>query len=281
MSALEPVLVVDLFPLERHAFLHLLAQLSEEEWQRPTICAGWTVKDLVLHVLGDDIGLLSRKRDAFDPFTGMQNPPQLASWDDLVSFLNKSNALWVQATRRMSHQLACTFLALTGEELFQYVRTLDPLALGDPVSWAGPDPAPVWLDIAREYTERWVHQQHIRDAVGRPGFKDRQFFAPVLQTFVWALPRTFREIGASEGTCIHVLIVGEAGGQWSLRRAHESWVLEKPASELADASVTLDQESAWRLFTKGISQDEAFQKGTFQGNVQLARKVLDTIAIIA
>ncbi len=72
-----------------------------------------------MHVLGDDIGLLSRKRDAFDPFTGMQNPPRLASWDDLVSFLNKSNALWVQATRRMSHQLACTFLALTGEEPFQ------------------------------------------------------------------------------------------------------------------------------------------------------------------
>ena len=85
----------------------------------------------------------------------------------------------------------------------------------------------------------------------------------------------------NRGTCIHVLIVGEAGGQWSLRRAHESWVLEKPASEPADASVTLDQESAWRLFTKGISQEEAFQKGIFQGNAQLARKVLDTIAIIA
>jgi uncharacterized protein (TIGR03083 family) len=281
MSALEPVLVVDLFPLERHALLHLLAQLSEEEWQRPTICAGWTVKDLVLHVLGDDIGLLSRKRDTFDPFTGVQNPPQLASWDDLVSFLNESNALWVQATRRMSHQLACTLLALTGEELFQYVRALDPFALGDPVSWAGADPAPVWLDMAREYTERWVHQQHIRDAVDRPGFKDRRFFAPVLQTFVWALPHTFREIYASEGTCIHVLIAGEAGGQWSLRRAHEGWVLGKPASQPVDASVVLDQESAWRLFTKGISKDEAFQKGTFQGNVQLARTVLDTIAIIA
>lgn len=280
MSALEPVFVVDLFSLERHAFLHLLAQLSEEEWQRPTICAGWTVKDLVLHVLGDDIGLLSRKRDAAS-FTGVQSPPQFSSWDGLVAFINESNALWVQATRRMSHQLACTFLALTGEELFQYMRALDPFALGDPVSWAGPDPAPVWLDIAREYTERWVHQQHIRDAVDRPGFKDRRFFAPVLETLVWALPHTFRQIPASEGTCIHFLVTGEAGGKWSLRRAHEAWVLGKPVSEPADASVVLDQESAWRLFTKGISKDEAFQKGTFQGNMQLARKVLDTIAIIA
>ena len=36
------------------------------------------------------------------------------------------------------------------------------------VNWAGPEPAPIWLDPAREYTERWVHQQHIRDAVRNP-----------------------------------------------------------------------------------------------------------------
>src|SRR5437660_6510678 len=117
MSRLEPVLVVDLFPPERQALLQLLEQIFEEEWQRPTICAGWTVKDIVLHLLGDDIGLLSRKRDAFDPFMLMKNPPQISSWDELVAFLNKNNDLWVQALRRMSNQLACTFLELTGEEL--------------------------------------------------------------------------------------------------------------------------------------------------------------------
>ncbi len=69
MSLLEPVLVIDLFPLERQSLLQLLAQLSEEEWYQPTVCAGWTVKDIALHVLGDDIGLLSRKRDAFELFT--------------------------------------------------------------------------------------------------------------------------------------------------------------------------------------------------------------------
>ena len=281
MSVLEPVLVVDLFPLERQSLLQLLAQLSEEEWYQPTACAGWTVKDIVLHVLGDDIGLLSRKRDALDLFTVTKSRPQLASWDDLVAFLNESNAVWVQVTRRMSSRLACSLLALMGEELYQYLTTLDPFALGGPVSWAGPDPAPIWLDIAREYTERWVHQQHIRDAVGRPGFKDRQFFAPVLETFVWALPHTFREVHANEGTCIYLLVSGEAGGEWSLRREHEAWVLGKIGTERPDASVVLDQEIAWRLFTKGVSKEEALQRATLKGNKMLATKVLDTISIIA
>ena len=281
METVEPVFVVDLFPLERQELLHLLSQLHEEAWHLPTICAGWSVKDIVLHLLGDDIGLLSRKRDAFDDFIIMKTRPPLSSWSDLVAYINQRNELWVQATRRMSNRLVCTFLTMTGEETYQYFSSLDLLALGEPVSWAGPAAAPVWLDIAREYTERWVHQQHIRDAVGRPGLKDRHFFAPVLETFVRALPHTYRDVHATDGTLFHLLISGEAGSEWYLQREQEIWVLGKNAASPADATVVLDQETAWRLFTKGISKDEAFQRATYKGDEMLARKVFDTVSIIA
>ena len=49
---------------ERAALLDLLRGLSTEDWERPTECPEWTVKGLVLHVLGDDLSLLSRQRDA-------------------------------------------------------------------------------------------------------------------------------------------------------------------------------------------------------------------------
>ncbi len=281
MRAAEPVIVVDLFPLERQELLHLLSQLHEEEWHLPTICTAWSVKDIVLHLLGDDIGLLSRKRDAFDDFTIIKTRPPLRSWSDLVAYINEKNKLWVQATRRMSNRLVCTFLTMTGEETYQYFSSLDLFALGETVSWAGPAPASVWLDIAREYTERWVHQQHIRDAVGRPGLKDRHFFAPVLETFVRALPHTYRDVHATNGTLIHLIISGEAGGEWYLQREQETWVLGKNVASPADATVVLDQESAWRLFTKGISKDEAFKQATYKGDEMLARKVFDTVSIIA
>ncbi len=281
MRGPEPVLVVDLFPPERQHLLQLLVQLGEEEWQRPTVCAGWTVKDIALHLLGDDIGWLSRNRDAFDYASIANTHPQLNSWSELVTYINEMNALWVQATRRISSRLLCTLLALTGEEIYQYFTSLDLYALGGPVSWAGPAPAPVWLDIAREYTERWAHQQQIRDAVGRPGLKERRFFAPVLATFVRALPHTFREVDAPDGTLIHLYISGEAGSEWYLLRDQGTWMLENTAGPQADASVTLDQESAWRLFTKGMSKDEAIRHATISGNESLARKVFDTVSIIA
>ncbi|HAG98496.1 MAG TPA: hypothetical protein DCL75_06470, partial [Ktedonobacter sp.] len=155
MQPLGPVIVLDLFPPERQLLLELLSELTEEDRHKPTVCTGWTVKDIALHLLGDDISRLSRKRDGFDYLNSMGNPEALDSWDELVSYINERNDVWVQATRRMSSQLLCRLLALTGEELHQYFASLDPYAIGDAVSWAGPDPAPVWLDVAREYTERW------------------------------------------------------------------------------------------------------------------------------
>ena len=72
------------------------------------------------------------------------------------------------------------------------------------MSWAGPEPAPVWLDLAREYTERWHHQQHIRDAVNKPGLKDPHWMAPVLAAFVWAMPHAYRDLSARPARALAV-----------------------------------------------------------------------------
>jgi len=45
--------------------------------------------------------------------------------------------------------------------------------------------------------------------------------------------------------------------------------------------LVLDQETAWRLFTKGISRDEALATAIISGERALGLKVLDTVSIIA
>src|SRR6185295_15700965 len=109
--------------------------------------------------------------------------------------------------------------------------SLDPHAIGGPVDWAGPDPAPVWLDVAREYTERWAHQQQIRDAIEplRPGvaaaLKAPRFFAPLLDTYARGIPRAFRDTRASEGTHVRIEITGAVDRAWSLVRGAGRWAL--------------------------------------------------------
>lgn len=276
-----PVMVLDLFPEERALLLELLGQLSPEEWARPTVCPGWSVKDIGLHLLGDDIGKLSASRDGF-----RHRPPASAqktgnTWADLMAWLNQWNENWVQATRRLSPRLLCELLEFTGEQIYQHFSSLDPLALGGPVSWTGPGPAPVWLDMAREYTERWMHQQQIRDALARPGLKGPRHLAPVLATFVRALPHTFRDVAASDGVSVRLTIWGESGSEWTLLREAGRWALYEGGLAAPDAHVTLGQEAAWRLFTRGISKEEALQHATLAGDRLLCLKVLDTVSIIA
>jgi len=276
MKQPQPIIVTPLFPEILEALLNLLSNLSAEEWDKPTACSGWSVKDVALHLLGGDVGILSRKRDGYlvagDP---------IESWEDLVNLINHLNDLWVKATRRISPHLACDLLALTGTQVCDYFNSLDPYAMGEPVDWAGPEPAPVWLDLAREYTERWHHQQHIRDAVGKPGLKQPRFFAPILDAFTRALPHTFREVEAATDTLVAVEISGDAGDKWFLLREEGSWHLYLNVNQKPHAEVIIEQDIAWQLFTKGISREDALTQITINGDGQLGLKVIDMVSIIA
>jgi uncharacterized protein (TIGR03083 family) len=276
MQEPQPIIVTHLFPELLEHLLTLLSGLTAEEWAKPTVCAGWSVKDIALHLLGIDIGILSRKRDRFSPAS-----PPIHSADELVALVNDLNASWLQATQRISPRLVCDLLQFTGIQVCDYYRSLDPYAQGSPVSWVGPEPAPVWLDLAREYTERWHHQQHIRDAVGQPGLKEPTYLAPALDAFVRALPRTYRHVGAPEGTLVTLTIQGPSGGRWSLLREPGRWHLFLEIAREPDAEVVIEEDSAWRLFTKGLDGAEAQASVTLFGDRSLGANVLDMVSIIA
>jgi hypothetical protein len=135
--------------------------------------------------------------------------------------------------------------------------------------------------VAREYTERWMHQQHIRDAVGRPGLKEPRWFGPVLATFVRALPHTLRTVAAPGGTSLKLAITGPAGGVWYAVRRDGAWHLTSEAVAAPDAAVSIDQETAWRLFTKGLTKEAALPRVTQEGDARLTGRVLEMVSIIA
>jgi uncharacterized protein (TIGR03083 family) len=279
LAPLPAIETLPLFAEERSALLELLVNLSAADWEAPTVCPGWSVKDVAAHLLGDDIGRLSWGRDSY------VNPAfaaglDIASLSGLVAAIDRQNAVWVGGARRISPRLLIELLKMTGELTEAYFTSLEMTALGMPVDWAGPEPAPVWLDVAREYTERWVHQQHIRDAVGKPGLKERRWFAPVLDAFVRGLPRVLGAAPSPDGAALRLVISGDAGGEWIALRHNGEWMLGTAPGMAVDATVKLDEDSAWRLFTKGISKEEARQSARIEGDAALAGRALDTVSIL-
>lgn len=283
MDALGPVETLGLFSGERAALISLLESLNSEDWTKPTSCVGWNVHDVALHILWGDISYLSRVRDGF---TGLHSPPagDLSDPAVLLTYINAINETWVTGAGGVSPPLVIDFLRLTGERMTEFRQTLDLGAIGGVVSWAGPARAPVWMDVAREYTERWHHQQHIRDATGRPGLMEREWCHPVLDAFARALPYALRADRPAEGTTVALEVTGDAGAIWIASRAHGSWGLGRgDADRLAAVTsrVTLDQDTAWRLFTRGLAPEKAAEHVTIAGDPALACRVLRMVTIIA
>jgi uncharacterized protein (TIGR03083 family) len=234
---------VHLFPEVRASLTGLLRELTNEQWAAPTVCTGWSVGDLAAHLLGVELGNVSIGRDLKAPETHGDDDVQ-GEW------LSRFNQRWVDATRRLSPEVVADLLDISGAWYEDYILTLDLEAFGDPVEWAGPRPAPVWMNLAREYTERWVHQQQIREAVGRPGLLDARYTAPVIAAFVHAVPVALAGIASPEGSAVNVQLVGEGGGVWHVVRYHHEWDLWPGPHANAAAQVTTSVANAWRLFTR-------------------------------
>lgn len=279
LHPVEPINTVGLFPPLHAELLTLLRQLEPQDWLKPTVAVPWSVKDMAAHLLDTDMRRLSSQRDGFTP--PVTEPPP-ATYRDLVNLLNRLNADWVRAAQRLSPQLMIELLDLIGPQLHHLFTTLDPLAPARAsVAWAGESSSLNWFDIAREYTEKWHHQQHIREAVGAPLLTSRQWLYPVLDTFLRGLPHTYRDVSATEGTNLVISINGEAGGEWTLSKRRQSWQLYQGAVEEADSRVQLDQDTAWRLFTKGMVPDDARRHLAIEGEARFGLQLLSLLAIMA
>lgn len=279
MKPVEPIFVADLFGEIHEELLTLLLGLSAEDWYKPTVAGSWQVRDIVAHLLDSDIRRLSFQRDQA-PMVPPETP--IESYADLVGFLNQLNADWIKATKRISPQLLIEFLSNTGREVTKLFKSLDPFSPAlFSVAWAGEETSANWFDVAREYTEKWHHQQQIRDAVGAPPLYEKKWLHPVLDAFVRALPVNYKSTPANPGTQISFVITGEAGGVWALVRRNDDWQLFVGVADNVICRIELDQDTAWRLMTKGLKRDEAAKRIRATGDETFLEPLLGTLAVMA
>jgi uncharacterized protein (TIGR03083 family) len=248
---------------DRADLLDLLRALSAVEWEQPTAAAPWVVRDVVAHILGDDVSRLARGRDGHQ----VDGP---GPGEPLPAFIHRFNGQWVDATRRASPRVLIDLLTVTTEQVVTFWASRDPDALGEPVSWAGPGPAPVWLDCARDATEYWVHQQQIREATGRPGGTEPVTLWAILDTFLHAVPLTLADRGGS------ALTIATDVGSWTWVRSEEGW--RRAPAVAGGAVLTIDADLLWRVCVRMVEPDQARTRAHIDGDVAAA--VLEMVSII-
>jgi len=248
-----PILCAHLLRQVDARLIELLRSLQPAEWDLQTVAPAWRVRDVAAHLLDTPLRKLSLVRDAW-----FVEKAEIRSPEDLVTLVNRLNREGVAVYRRLSPPLLIEMMEMACGESADFHESLDPFAPAVfSVSWAGEEHSLNWFDTARELTERWHHQQQIRLATNRPGILTPELYHPVLDCFLRGLPHRYRDVDAAEGTLVAVEVSGECGGEWLLLKAPQRWQLARESSAPAACRVTIPQEIAWRVFTKGIDRDAA------------------------
>ena len=273
---LEPIFSAHLFRPVDQKLLDLLRSLTPAEWDLQTIAPLWKVRDVAAHLLDTALRKLSLVRDScYVKAVDVRSP------EDVVLLVNRLNSEGVAVYRRLSPNVLMDLMRIACEQSARFHESLDPFApAAFAVSWAGEEQSLNWFDTAREFTERWHHQQQIRLATNRPGIMTPDLYHPVLDCFVRGLPHLYRDVEAPMGTTLQLEISGECGGRWFLSKKATGWDLVREARADFASRVTIPEALAWRLFTKGADRGSSRAQIKVEGDQNLGEKVLQLTAIV-
>src|SRR6266852_9452674 len=273
---LQPIFTANLFPKLEAKLIELLRSLTQQDWEAQTIAPQWKVKDVAAHLLDTQVRKLAAAWHGYKPENSKKLSPE-----KLVTLIDHLNAEGVRAYSQLSPDELISRMVAASRESAEYHQSLDPFAPAMfSVSWAGEEKSANWFDIARELTERWHHQQQIRIAVDKPGIMTREFYYPVLDCFLRALPYAYRTVPGKPGTLAQFNIAGECGGSWYLFRDGEMWGLVSSAYGEKVSETTIPQEIAWRIFTTGIAREAAEAQVVVTGDTEIGLHVLGMVSIV-
>ncbi len=229
----------------------MLRSLSAEDWQRDTPCPSWDVLGLVNHLIGDDLSVISWQRDHHHGTPA----PDTADEATFIDWLDDLQLEWVHAARRISPRLAIDLLDWLGNQVADTFAAQDQRSWTAHVSWASDSPVPIWLDQARELTERWIHRQQLREAMGRTTDLDEELAGPVLDALRWAYPYRLETADVADGH-VEIEIAGPFHRSWRLANRDGEWVFIDRADGPACAALSMTAEQAWRLLTNNYGVEE-------------------------
>lgn len=218
------------------AVLALAEGLAPGEWDLATACPGWSVKDNVAHVVSVEAMLLGR------PI------PEVALPEDLPHVRNdfgRVNEQWIESYRGRS---TTAVLADLREIIAERRAALAGMKQADfdaeSFTPAGPDSYGRFMRI--RVMDMWMHEQDIREAVGRPGHEDGEAPQAALDEMTAALGFVVgKRAAAPQGSRVRFELTGPMARRVDVEVGDRARVVDALAG---DPTVTLTLPG--HLFTR-------------------------------
>ncbi|MCX5196163.1 maleylpyruvate isomerase family mycothiol-dependent enzyme [Streptomyces sp. NBC_00249] len=268
--SLEPY--ADAWTHSIEAITELVLPLTEGEWNRPTPCPGWSVRDVVSHIIGIECEQLG------DPRPIHTLPRDLRHVvDEFTRYME------VQVDVRRHH----TAPEMTSELEYTVIRRARQLRneKRDPATMVrGPLGDQVTLEHALRLRafDVWIHEQDLRWALGVPGNWDSPGAYVARDLLLAGLPKAVAKgAGAPPNSAVVVDVHGQLEFMRTVRvdgtgRA----TLEKSPSLGPAVTLTLDWETYVRLAAGRVrARAVAGDRLKAEGDPELAEAILAAFAV--
>jgi uncharacterized protein (TIGR03083 family) len=245
-------------------------QLDGGEWDLPTDCPGWSVKDNLSHLIGIEHMLLG------DPA-----PPGLAEVPPHVANeFGEMNEGWVDARRPVPGP---EVLAEFGATIGRRIEALSAMSEDewDAVGWSPVGEVPYRQFMETRVLDTWAHEQDIRRAVGRPGGRNGPGEATALDRCERTMPYVVgKRVAPPDGTTVLFTVTGPLGRQIVVTmdegRARPA---PAPPAGAPVVELSMDQETFWRLGFGRVGATEALDSGrvVVGGDAGIGRRVVESM----
>jgi uncharacterized protein (TIGR03083 family) len=250
----------------------LCATLTPEQWALPTDCPGWSVQDLLSHMVGTESKILGRSSPAHTPQNAGRLPNAIAERNEVeVDYRRSRSGAQVLAEFREVTAARLTALRAMPEESF--AREFD--------SPLGKMPYREFLRM--RFFDCWIHEQDMRRALGRPGALEGPLARQGIDRLIAALPYVVgKKVGAPDGATAVFAISGPVGDTAAIgmegRRAHR--LDDVPAAPTV--LLTMDTETFICLSCGRWDPRTTLQRGrvAIAGDEALGRDILEQLNIM-
>jgi uncharacterized protein (TIGR03083 family) len=250
----------------------LLSGLPDSAWSTPSALPGWTVHDIVAHIIGTESML-----------SGEQAPETVSDGTALPHVRNEigaANENWVQAWRAKTPQEALArFRAVTSQRA-QVLMSMTQEEFDAP-SWTPVGQGTYGRFMQIRLFDCWMHEQDIRDAVGIPGHEDGPCAESSVDEVVKALGFIIgKRAGAPDGAAVTIQLTGPVHRSIHVvvdGRAKVVPALDRPATATLGISSTLFMRLAGGRVDPGPHVVEVSRDGDLELAERVARNLAFTI----
>ena len=246
----------------------LLRDLSEPDWTLPSPLPGWSVQDNVAHIIGTEAMLAGEP----GPTVEIDRDASVHVRNDIGAF----NEQWVASLRDTAPS---DMLARFGELTRSRLATLSAMTEEE---WNAESFTPAGKDTFGRFMQIrvfdcWLHEQDIRDAVGRPGHETGVAVDVVLDEMATALGFVVgKRAGAAPGDRVTFALTDSGV---VVRELHvevgERAAVVPALSGPATVVLTMPIGVMTRRCAGRVGPDELLDQVVIDGDLSLASKILE------